>query len=253
MSVPRNPVSFTAKTHAPPNSNGHGPTRSTRSLRLNFPLFFDFFVPHHAFLVGTHMQTGFAVTPSKQTTVILSSRYKKSPPGGVACWLLTIRRGSGSPASPPRRTRRGATTPTLDPSLATSSVESNRHTPQLEPIVTHSKQTTVVLSNRHKSPPPWRILLCNLPAPLARPRPPTPVSAGPQTSTPSAATRFPLPISTPAFPWVSRSALPALSWHAACNGPDWHVYPNGALLSPCQIFHRARWGTSGMLKGHLGR
>jgi hypothetical protein len=154
MSVPRNPVSFTAKTHAPPNSNGHGPTRSTRSLRLNFPLFFDFFVPHHAFLVGTHMQTGFAVTPSKQTTVILSSRYKKSPPGGVACWLLTIRRGSGSPASPPRRTRRGATTPTLDPSLATSSVESNRHTPQLEPIVTHSKQTTVVLSNRHKSPPP---------------------------------------------------------------------------------------------------
>ena len=28
-----------------------------------------------------------AVTPGKQTTVVLSNRYKKPPPGGVASWL----------------------------------------------------------------------------------------------------------------------------------------------------------------------
>ena len=32
-------------------------------------------------------ETGFAVTPTKQTTVIISNRNKKTPPGGVATWL----------------------------------------------------------------------------------------------------------------------------------------------------------------------
>jgi hypothetical protein len=78
------------------------------------------------------LQTGFPVTPTKQTTVILSSRYKKPPPGGVPSWL-------------PSR-------PTLDPS--------NQYTPRIESALTHSKQTTVVLSNRYKKPPPGRVLLC---------------------------------------------------------------------------------------------
>jgi hypothetical protein len=34
-----------------------------------------------AFLTGTRLQTGFPVTLSKQTTVVLSNRYKKPPPG----------------------------------------------------------------------------------------------------------------------------------------------------------------------------
>jgi hypothetical protein len=71
-------------------------------------------------------ETGIAVTPSKQTTVVLSNRYKRLPPGGVASWL-------------PFR-----------PALSTS----NRYTVRIEIDVTPSKQTTVVLSNRYKKPPP---------------------------------------------------------------------------------------------------
>jgi hypothetical protein len=91
------------------------------------------------------VETGFAATPRKQTAVVLSNRYKKPSPRGVATWLLTIRRGSGSRASPPQRTRRGAT-PALD--------HSNRNTPETGIAVTPRKQTTVVLSNRNKKPPP---------------------------------------------------------------------------------------------------
>ena len=32
-------------------------------------------------------ETGFAVTPTKQTTAVISNRNKKTPPGGVATWL----------------------------------------------------------------------------------------------------------------------------------------------------------------------
>jgi hypothetical protein len=77
-------------------------------------------------LPGTLMQTGFPVTPSKQTTVVLSNRYKKPPPGGVATWL---------PFRPTGRI-------------------SNRNTPETGFTVTLSKQTTAVLSNRNKKPPP---------------------------------------------------------------------------------------------------
>jgi hypothetical protein len=65
-------------------------------------------------------------THSKQTTVVLSNRYKKPPPGGVASWL------------PHRLTLR----------------ISNRNTPETGFAVTPTKQTTVVLSNRNKKPPP---------------------------------------------------------------------------------------------------
>jgi hypothetical protein len=42
-----------------------------------------------AVLIATHQETGFLVTPTKQTTVVLSNRNKKTPPpGGVAFWLL---------------------------------------------------------------------------------------------------------------------------------------------------------------------
>ena len=84
------------------------------------------FAPSHALLMGTHMQTGIAVTPSKQTTVVLSNRNKKSPPGGVASWLRF------------RPTRR----------------ISNRYSVQTGMAVTHSKQTTVVLPNRYAKPSP---------------------------------------------------------------------------------------------------
>jgi hypothetical protein len=66
------------------------------------------------------------VTPTKQTTVVLSNRYKKSSPGGV-----------------PSR---------LPPWLALRT--SNRNTSETEFAVTPRKQTTAVLSNRNKKTPP---------------------------------------------------------------------------------------------------
>jgi hypothetical protein len=71
------------------------------------------------------VQTGFAVTPTKQTTVVLSNRNKKPPPGEMASWLLAARHSIVLPAT---------------------------HT-QTGIAVTHSKQTTVVLSSRYKKPP----------------------------------------------------------------------------------------------------
>jgi hypothetical protein len=35
-----------------------------------------------ASLIATHPETEFAVTPTKQTTAVLSNRNKKTPPGG---------------------------------------------------------------------------------------------------------------------------------------------------------------------------
>jgi hypothetical protein len=67
-----------------------------------------------------------ALTHSKQTSLVLSSRYKFVPPGGVTSWLphhLGLR-------------------------------HSNRNTSETGFPVTHSKQTTVVLSNRNKKTPP---------------------------------------------------------------------------------------------------
>jgi hypothetical protein len=49
--------------------------------------------------------------------------------------------------------------------FASESRISNRHTPQLEPVVTLSKQTTVVLSNRYKSPPPGCVPLLQIAVP----------------------------------------------------------------------------------------
>jgi hypothetical protein len=81
------------------------------------------------------------VTPSKQTTAVLSNRYKKPPPGGV-------------PSRLPHR-------PALHPA--------NRNTLRIEIPVTHSKQTTEAISTRYKKPPPggvatWlplRLTFCN--------------------------------------------------------------------------------------------
>jgi hypothetical protein len=71
-------------------------------------------------------ETGSAVTPRKQRTMVLSNRNKKPPPGGVASWL-------------PHR-------PALYPF--------NRNTLETGSAVTPRKQRTVVLSNRNKKPPP---------------------------------------------------------------------------------------------------
>jgi hypothetical protein len=67
-----------------------------------------------------------AVTPSKQTAVVLSNRYTGTPPGRVAFWL--------------------------PPWLALCS--SNRNTPETGIAVTPRKQTSGVLSNRNKKPSP---------------------------------------------------------------------------------------------------
>jgi hypothetical protein len=74
-------------------------------------------------------------------------------PNGVAG-----RRGYGRAGIPTLRAAKGitshqplATSHCISP--AASSVEANRYTPRLEPLVTHSKQTTVVLSNRYKCRP----------------------------------------------------------------------------------------------------
>jgi hypothetical protein len=72
------------------------------------------------------LETGIAVTYSKQTTAVLSNRNKKPSPGGVASWL------------PPSTS--------LDPS--------NRYTVRIEIAVTPTKQTTAALSNRYKKPSP---------------------------------------------------------------------------------------------------
>jgi len=101
------------------------PPRSSGSPLPNFHLSFDSSTPNRAFLPGTHAQTGFPLTHRKQTTVVLSSRYKKPAPVGAASWL---------PHDPGRI--------------------SNRNSVETGFAVTHSKQTTVVLSNRNKKPPP---------------------------------------------------------------------------------------------------
>jgi hypothetical protein len=108
-----------------PPCNPTLPTSSGSPLP-NFHLSFDSSTPNRALLTGTHAQTGFPLTSRKQTTVVLSNRYKKPPPGGVASWL---------------------------PQRPTRSV-SHRNTPETGFAVTLSKQTTVVLSNRNKKPPP---------------------------------------------------------------------------------------------------
>jgi len=74
-----------------------------------------------------------AVTCSKQRTVVLSNRYKKSSPRGVATWLPPV--------------------VALD--------HSNRNNPETGIAVTHSKQTTAVLSNRNKKTPPGGCLNAN--------------------------------------------------------------------------------------------
>ena len=66
------------------------------------------------------------VTHSKQATVVLSNRYKKLPPGGVAFWL---------PHPPTLRI-------------------SNRNRAETGFPLIHRKQTTAVLSNRNKKTPP---------------------------------------------------------------------------------------------------
>jgi hypothetical protein len=67
-----------------------------------------------------------AVTPRKQTTVVLSNRYKKPSPMGVPSWL------------PSRPAIRG----------------SNRNTPETGIAVTPTKQTAGSFSNRYKKPSP---------------------------------------------------------------------------------------------------
>jgi len=82
-------------------------------------------------LPGTHTQTGIAVTPTKQRTEAISTRYKKTPPGRVSSWL---------PHGPK---------PTL---LIATQGETGFP-------VTPTKQTTAVLSNRNKKTPPggWHL------------------------------------------------------------------------------------------------
>jgi hypothetical protein len=72
------------------------------------------------------------VTYSKQTTAVLSNRYKRLSPGGVP---------SGLPPCP---------------ALCCS----NRNTPETGIAVTPTKQTTAVLSNRNKKTPPGEYLDC---------------------------------------------------------------------------------------------
>jgi len=43
---------------------------------LNFHFFFDFLPANREILIGTQTETGFLLTHSKQTTVVLSNRYK---------------------------------------------------------------------------------------------------------------------------------------------------------------------------------
>ena len=45
--------------------------------------------PKPTLLIATHGETGFPVTPTKQTTAVLSNRNKKTPPGG---WHLSYPR-----------------------------------------------------------------------------------------------------------------------------------------------------------------
>ena len=92
------------------------PPRSSGSPFPNFHLFFDSSTPNRAFLPGTHAQTGFAVTHSKQTTVVISNRNKKPPPRGVT----TLQSCHSSPAA----------------------AYSNRNFPELEFVPSPSKQTT---------------------------------------------------------------------------------------------------------------
>ena len=73
------------------------------------------------------------VTPTKQTAVVLSNRYKKLSPLGVATWLPPV--------------------VALD--------HSNRNNPETGIAVTHSKQTKAVLSNRNKKTPPGGCLNAN--------------------------------------------------------------------------------------------
>jgi hypothetical protein len=71
-------------------------------------------------------ETGLPVTLSKQTTVVLSNRNKKPPPGGVPSGLL-------------RRPHTRLST---------------RYIVRIEIAVTLSKQTTEAISTRYKRPPP---------------------------------------------------------------------------------------------------
>jgi hypothetical protein len=69
-----------------------------------------------------------------------------------------VRRGNGRAGIPTPRGAEGVTShqsPVTSHCIspAASSVEANRYTPRLEPLVTHSKQTAVVLSNRYKCRP----------------------------------------------------------------------------------------------------
>jgi hypothetical protein len=114
----------------------------------------------------------FAVTPSKQTTVVLSNRNKKPPPGGVATWLRPSPHSTVLPGTHMQTgivvTHSKQTTMVLSSrykkpppgGVATwlpfrpALYLSNRNTPETGLAVTLSKQTTVVLSNRNKKPPP---------------------------------------------------------------------------------------------------
>jgi hypothetical protein len=127
-----------------------------------------------------------AVTHSKQTAVVLSNRYKKSSPRGLATWLpfrpalylsnrntpetgLAVTLSKQTTAVLSNRNKKPppggvpswlAFRPVLDLSLAARSVEANRNTLETGLAVTHSKQTAVVLSNRNKKPPPRGMSKC---------------------------------------------------------------------------------------------
>ena len=97
------------------------------------PFFASSDVTSHSTLATSHctstrytLRIKIGVTPTKQTTEAISTRYKKLSPGGVASWLLF------------RLARR----------------ISNRNTSETGIAVTPTKQTMEAISNRNKKPSP---------------------------------------------------------------------------------------------------
>jgi len=113
----------------------HGAGRSRRGRPQFGPKFFT----SHSSLITSHCLSNrytarieIAVTCSKQRTVVLSSRYKKPSPRGMATWLPPV--------------------VALD--------HSNRNNPETGIAVTHSKQTMGAFSTRYKKPPPGGVPKC---------------------------------------------------------------------------------------------